>query len=78
MSVEEFCSRLDGFFGQVPKDFRYGVEIRNAGLLGADYHKVLETHGVAHVYNHWSYMPLRRNNTNEWRPSRLHSQCCVS
>jgi len=57
MSVDEFCSRLDGFFGQLPKDFRYAVEIRNAGLLGADYHKVLETHGVAHVYNHWSYMP---------------------
>src|SRR4029077_9536389 len=33
------------------------VEIRNAGLLGPDYRKVLETHGVAHVYNHWSYMP---------------------
>jgi uncharacterized protein YecE (DUF72 family) len=57
MSVDEFCSRLDGFFGQLPKDFRYAVEIRNAGLLGAEYHKVLETHGVAHVYNHWSYMP---------------------
>ena len=57
MSAEEFCSRLDGFFGQVPKDFRYAVEIRNAGLLGPGYHKVLEMHGVAHVYNHWSYMP---------------------
>jgi Protein of unknown function DUF72 len=33
------------------------VEIRNAGVLGPEYHKVLETHGVAHVYNHWSYMP---------------------
>jgi uncharacterized protein YecE (DUF72 family) len=58
MSTEEFCSRLDEFFGQLPNDFRYAVEIRNAGLLGADYHKVLETHGVAHVYNHWSYMLL--------------------
>ena len=57
MSAEEFCSRLDTFFQQLPKDFRYGVEIRNAGLLGAEYRKVLETHGVAHVYNHWSYMP---------------------
>jgi len=57
MSADEFCSRLEGFFGQVPKEFRYAVEIRNAGLLGAEYHKVLETHGVAHVYNHWSYMP---------------------
>lgn len=57
MSSEEFCSRLDGFFGQLSKDFRYAVEIRNAGLLGPEYHKVLETHGVSHVYNHWSYMP---------------------
>jgi uncharacterized protein YecE (DUF72 family) len=57
MSMDEFCSRLDGFLGQLPKEYRYAVEIRNAGLLGADYHKVLETHGVAHVYNHWSYMP---------------------
>jgi uncharacterized protein YecE (DUF72 family) len=57
MSTDEFCSRLDGFFGQLPQDFRYAVEIRNAGLLGPEYHKVLETHGVAHIYNDWSYMP---------------------
>jgi uncharacterized protein YecE (DUF72 family) len=57
LSAEEFYSRLDGFFGQLPKDFSYAVEIRNAGLVGPDYRRVLETHGVAHVYNHWSYMP---------------------
>ncbi|NOU09183.1 MAG: DUF72 domain-containing protein [Nitrospira sp.] len=61
MSSAEFCSRLDTFFGQLPKGFRYAVEIRNAGLLGPDYHKVLESHGVAHVYNHWSYMPSLRD-----------------
>lgn len=57
MTSEEFCSRLDTFFGQLPKDFMYAVEIRNAGLVGGDYRQVLERHGVAHVYNHWSYMP---------------------
>jgi len=57
LSSKEFCSRLDSFFGQLPQDFRYAVEIRNAGLLGPEYHKVLEAHSVAHVYNHWSYMP---------------------
>lgn len=57
ISKGEFCSRLDRFFGQLPNDFRYAVEIRNAGLLGPDYQKVLERHGIAHVYNHWSYMP---------------------
>lgn len=67
ISTEEFCSRLDRFFGQLPKDFRYAVEIRNAGLLGPDYRKVLESHGVAHVYNHWSYMPplLHQHNRME-------------
>ena len=35
----------------------YAVEIRNAGLVGAEYRQVLERHGVSHVYNHWSYMP---------------------
>lgn len=57
MSAGEFCTRLDGFFGQLPKDFRYAVETRNAGLLGPLYHEVLAQHGVAHVYNHWSSMP---------------------
>ena len=57
MSAGEFCSRLDTFFGQLPKDFKYAVEIRNGGLLGPEYRKTLETHGVAHVYNHWCYMP---------------------
>ena len=56
LSSDEFYSRLHGFFGQLPKDFSYAVEIRNAGLLGPDYRKVLETHGVAHIYTHWSYM----------------------
>ena len=57
MATEEFCSKLDGFFRQLPKDFQYAVEIRNAGLLGSEYRKVLDAHGVGHIYNHWSYMP---------------------
>lgn len=57
MSPGEFCSRLDTFFVRLPKDFRYAVEIRNAELLGTDYRAVLERHGIAHVYNHWSTMP---------------------
>jgi Protein of unknown function DUF72 len=57
MSSEEFCARLARFFGQLPKDFGYAIEIRNPGLLGPEYFKVLETHGIAHVYNHWSAMP---------------------
>lgn len=57
MPSNEFCAQLDRFFVQLPDDFRYAVEIRNADLLGPDYRTVLERHGVAHVYNHWSWMP---------------------
>lgn len=60
LGTDEFCARLDRFFGQLPNDFRYAVELRNAGLLGPEYWKVLEHHGVTHVYNHWSYMPPLR------------------
>ena len=55
--TDEFCTRLDTFFLQLPRDFRYAVEIRNPGLLGMSYLQVLTYHGVAQVYNHWSYMP---------------------
>ena len=57
MPTQEFCGRLDVFFSGLPTDFRYAVEIRNVALLGPLYRKVLEKHGVAHVYNHWSWMP---------------------
>ena len=57
LPAQDFCSKLDGFFSQLPKDFRYSVEIRNAELLGPQYQAVLARHGVAHVYNHWSWMP---------------------
>lgn len=57
LSIEEFARKLDGFFSELPRGFRYAVEIRNAGLVGQAYHDVLAYHGVAHVYNHWSYMP---------------------
>lgn len=69
LSVEEFCSKLNTFFSQVPKEFRYAVEIRNAGLLGATYRDTLERHGVAHVYNHWSYMPSLAE--QHWRMERF-------
>ncbi len=57
LSGQDFCTRLDTFFSQLPKDFRYSVEIRNAEILGRRYHEVLERYAVAHVYNHWSWMP---------------------
>jgi hypothetical protein len=53
----QFVGKLDTFFGQLLKDFRYAVEIRYAGMLGPLYRDMLASHGVAQVYNHWSFMP---------------------
>ena len=57
MSTHEFVERLDAFFAQLPKDFPYAVEIRNPDVLGTAYRGMLQRHGVAHVYNHWCFMP---------------------
>ena len=52
-----FYSRLDVFLGALPKEFRYSIELRNPDLIGERYAQLLKTHGVAHVYNHWCFMP---------------------
>ena len=57
MPAEEFIGKLDAFLSRLPTEFRYAVEMRNAGLLGARYHDMLTAHGVAHVYNYWCAMP---------------------
>ena len=49
LPAEEFIGNSDDFFGSVSTDFRYAVEIRNAGLLGPRYHDMLRAHGVAHT-----------------------------
>lgn len=56
-NVGQFSEDLDRFFSALPKDFQYSVEIRNKNFLAPAYFDVLRAHGVAHVFNHWSYMP---------------------
>lgn len=52
-----FAERLDRFFGALPTDLPYAVEIRNSEYLAPEYFAVLRTHGVAHVFNSWTRMP---------------------
>ena len=52
-----FLDRLDQFLAQLPQGPPYATEIRNPALLGPRYRDILKAHRVAHVYNHWSYMP---------------------
>ena len=53
----EFVADLDRFLGQLPRDWSYGVEIRNHQWLQPDYFQCLARHRVAHVFNSWEAMP---------------------
>lgn len=57
IAPEEFLPRLDDFLQRLPRGFPYAVEVRNAAVLGPRYRSILSHHGVAHVYNHWTWMP---------------------
>ena len=53
----QWADQLDDFFKELPRDFRYGVELRNPELLTGVHGEVLKRHGVAHVFNSWTEMP---------------------
>lgn len=53
----DFVAALDQFLGQLPPDWSYGVEVRNASLLRPEYFDLLRRHRVAHVFNSWTRMP---------------------
>jgi uncharacterized protein YecE (DUF72 family) len=55
--LRDFITVLDDFLGQLPADWQYGVEVRNAKLLRPEYFDVLHAHNVAHVFNSWTKMP---------------------
>lgn len=57
LALADFISKLDAFFSALPGDFFYSVEIRNKNFLVPEYFSVLKKHNVAHIFNHWSYMP---------------------
>ena len=54
---DRWAEELDGFLGQLPRDFRYAIELRNADLLHPLHGAVLARHRVAHVFNSWNEMP---------------------
>ena len=58
LPAAEFLGRLDRFLEQLPRSFAYAVELRDASLLTPAYHALLRRHGVAHVFNYWSAMPM--------------------
>lgn len=52
-----FVEALDTFLGKLPRDWPYGVELRNRQWLRPEYFAVLARHGVTHIYNAWADVP---------------------
>jgi uncharacterized protein YecE (DUF72 family) len=53
----QWADQLDGFFKQLPRDYRYAVELRNPELMTGLHGEVLKRNRVAHVFNSWTEMP---------------------
>src|SRR6266700_3286495 len=56
-TYDGWAGDLDDFLRQLPRDFRYAVELRNRELLTDTHGAVLAHHRVAHVFNSWTAMP---------------------
>ena len=52
-----WAGELDAFFSELPREFRYAVELRNPELFHPLHGEVLKRHGAAHVFNSWTEMP---------------------
>lgn len=57
-SPREFSAALDPFLARMPEGFLYAVEVRNREYLQPRYFDCLRAHGVAHVMNAWTRMPV--------------------
>jgi uncharacterized protein YecE (DUF72 family) len=57
VSPEEQAAELDTFFGAIPGDNRYHVELRTEAFLTGPVFKILEGYGVGQVLSHWTWLP---------------------
>jgi uncharacterized protein YecE (DUF72 family) len=56
-AADQWAEQLDRFLQELPREWRYAVELRNPELLDPQHGGVLARHGVAHVFNSWTEMP---------------------
>jgi len=58
--IPKFARDLDEFFGKIPKDKRYHIELRTEAYLAEPVFAVLKKHGVGLVFSHWTWLPPLR------------------
>jgi hypothetical protein len=57
MAPEEMALALDAFFGAIPPDRRYHVELITDSYLSKPVFDVLARHGIGQVLSHWTWLP---------------------
>jgi len=60
ISPEILAEQLDRFFGSIPPDSRYHVELRTDAYLTSAVFDALQRHGVGQVLSHWTWLPSLR------------------
>jgi len=58
--ISKFAQDLDEFFGKIPKDKRYHIELRTEAYWINPVFDVLKKHGVGLVFSHWTWLPPLR------------------
>ena len=64
LPIKEVAEDLDRFFGSIPEDTRYHIELRTEAYLSFPIFRVLEKHGVGQVLSHWTWLPSPNNQLN--------------
>ena len=76
--VMRMAQELDTFFGAIPTDTRYHIELRTESYLSAPIFEVLEKQGVGQVLSHWTWLPpLKKQFTKANRILFNASRNCV-
>jgi len=55
--AEVLAGELGDFFGAIPRDHRYHLELRTEKYLSPSLFQVLEESGVGQVLSHWTWLP---------------------
>ncbi|EFK11242.1 conserved hypothetical protein [delta proteobacterium NaphS2] len=64
LPIKEVAGDLERFFGSIPEDTRYHIELRTEAYLSSQIFRVLEKHGVGQVLSHWTWLPSLRKQLN--------------
>jgi hypothetical protein len=65
-SVSDMAGDLDRFFKALPRDDRYHVEIRTAGLLKGPVLDTLEKNRIGLILSHWTWLPSLEEQYSLW------------